>query len=86
MFWPDMQVKVIYFAVFSDLTGLREESRKFPEGVTVSQAFDLCFSQLPEARKLRPHTSFALNQEYVGDDSVLSDCDELVFIPPVSGG
>jgi molybdopterin converting factor small subunit len=29
---------------------------------------------------------YAVNQSYVARDAVLQDADEVVFIPPVSGG
>ena len=37
-----MKVKVIYFAVYSELLGKREESISIEKGTTVKQAFEKC--------------------------------------------
>ena len=81
-----MKVKVIYFAVYSELLGKREESISIEKGTTVKQAFENCTKGLTERKKLLEATMFAVNDEYVDSTVSLKDGDELVFIPPVSGG
>jgi len=41
--------------------------------------------EYPEFEKLR-HLALAVNSEYVQDDLIISENDEVVIIPPVSGG
>ena len=81
-----MKVKVIYFAVYSELLGKREESISIEKGTTVKQALEKCTKGLTERKKLLEATMFAVNDEYVDSTVSLKDGDELVFIPPVSGG
>ncbi len=81
-----MQIKIIYFAIYSELLGKREESIYLDEGATVKMAFEKCTLKLNERKKLLEATLFALNDEYVDSSMLLNDGDELVFIPPVSGG
>ena len=81
-----MKIKVIYFAVYSELLGKREESISIEKGTTVKQAFEKCTQGLIERKNLLEATMFAVNDEYVDSTVSLKDGDELVFIPPVSGG
>jgi len=53
---------------------------------TVAQLLDLLTAQYPDLRRWVPVTRFAVNQQFVQADHVLCPGDEVVFIPPVSGG
>ncbi len=81
-----MQVKILYFAVFADLMHCREAELILPEGSTVEDAFQEVFAQNPVALSLREQTVFAVEDEYVEADTVLKEGQEIVFLPPVSGG
>ena len=81
-----MRIKVIYFAIYSELLAKREEFVMLEEGATVKLAFDKCTSILKDRDQLLKATLFAINEQYVEPSAVLRDGDELVFIPPVSGG
>lgn len=81
-----MKIKVIYFAIYSELLAKREESIDIEEGATVKNVFEQCTEGLSDRKKLLESTLFAVNDEYVDSTVLLQDGDELVFIPPVSGG
>ena len=81
-----MKIRVIYFAIYSELLGKREELLTLEEGATVKLAFEKCTSILTDRDELLKATLFAINEEYVEPSILLQDGDELVFIPPVSGG
>ena len=81
-----MQVKIEYFAIYQDLLGLSEETVELEEGSTVQDLFELKTKDLKDRAELMKSTVFALNSDYADSSTVLSDGDEVVFIPPVSGG
>jgi molybdopterin converting factor small subunit len=55
-----------------------------PAGSSVADVWSRLVAEYPRlaGQRYRP----AVNQEYVGADAPLADGDEVVFIPPVSGG
>lgn len=80
-----MQIKVRLFALLRELFGASEASLEVPEGCTAQQALELLFPD-PARRQRIPKLMFAINQGFVKGDAVLHAGDELVFVPPVSGG
>ncbi len=81
-----MKVKVRFFALYRELVGLRETQADLPQGATAMDAWQLFARSHPSLAPNLPHTRFAVNGEYVDPKVALHDGDELVFIPPVSGG
>ena len=57
-----------------------------PQGSTVLDAWQLFANKHPKLLANLPYTRFAINGQYVTEKTVLNDNDEVVFIPPVSGG
>ncbi len=53
------------------------------EGTSVSELYSMVFP--PEAEGQIP-VMYAVNQRYVSSDHVLSEGDELAFVPPLGGG
>jgi len=81
-----MRVKVKFFALYREIVGLRETQADLPAGST---ALDVWESFAREHSQLAPslaHTRFAVNGQYVEPRTPLKEGDEVVFIPPVSGG
>ena len=81
-----MKIKVKFFAILRERAGASEISKEMAEGSTVGDLWralqkDYVKLDVPGIRLL-----YAVNQNYVGSDHRLSDQDEVVFIPPVSGG
>ena len=79
-----MRVQLRYFASIRETVGRREEAVEAAEGATVADVWAQLVARYSAlgGQRFRP----AVNQEYVGEQTVLHDGDEVVFIPPVSGG
>jgi sulfur-carrier protein len=81
-----IQVKVKLFAVYQEVFGTPElELTLLPE-TTVDQLLASLIEQQPQLTKWRDVTRFGVNLQFVESDTVLQDEDEVVLIPPVSGG
>jgi sulfur-carrier protein len=81
-----IQVKVKLFAVYQEAFGTPElELTLLPE-TTVDQLLASLIEQQPQLTKWRDVTRFGVNLQFVESDTVLQDEDEVVLIPPVSGG
>ena len=79
-----MSVKILYFASLSDRAGCSEESVE-TQPTTATSIYEearLRHGFIFDVDKLR----VAVNGAFVGWESVVNDGDEIVFIPPVSGG
>ena len=79
-----MTFKLYYFALLQDQRGLAEEMVS-SEAQTVAQLY----SELKEQHgfTLSQETlRVSVNEQFAEWDATLSDGDEVVFIPPVSGG
>ena len=75
-----------YFALFREALGRGEERRVVPDDATVAGVLESLVAEAPALDALRASTRCLVNQEYVMSDTRLADGDEVVFIPPVSGG
>lgn len=79
-----MSVKILYFASLADRAGCSEETVD-AHSITASAIYEKALVRHGFAfgvDKLR----VAVNGAFVSWDSVVNDGDEVVFIPPVSGG
>lgn len=79
-------VTVKLFAAFSEAYGVSELTLEFPLETPVSQVLESSIVQYPQLEQWRSRTRFGLNLEFVSPDTILTDGDEVVLIPPVSGG
>jgi molybdopterin converting factor subunit 1 len=79
-------VKARLFARLRELAGLESESLELPSGSTVSDVYDALRKAHPALEADRNAVRAALNQEFADWDAIVSDGDEVAFIPPVSGG
>ncbi|MEO1374192.1 MAG: MoaD/ThiS family protein [Cyanobacteria bacterium J06635_10] len=59
---------------------------EFPENTPVLQVREYLIKIHPELEKWRDVTRFGINFNFVEPDTPLHDGDEVVLIPPVSGG
>jgi molybdopterin converting factor subunit 1 len=81
-----MKVRVKFFAILRERAGTAEVVKEIADGSSVADLWrelqkDYGKLDVPGIRML-----YAVNQNYVGVDQALKDHDEVVFIPPVSGG
>ena len=81
-----INITIKLFAAYQEAYGASELALQLPSGTTVSQVCDRCIKEHPELEKWRDLTRFGVNLEFVPPETALQDCDEIVFIPPVSGG
>ena len=81
-----MQIKVLFFGVTQDLTGLQQEFTEFPEGVTLDGLWGHYAACFPRLNDLSGALVLAVNQEVADRARALKDGDEVAFLPPVSGG
>jgi molybdopterin synthase catalytic subunit len=79
-------VTLRYFALFREVLGRREERRAVPEGTTARDLLALLAEETPALAGLGGISRFIVNQVYVDGGTTLHEGDEVVFIPPVSGG
>lgn len=84
---PDsITIVVKLFAAYQEAYGVSELTLELPAGATVAQARDRLLTEHPELTQWRDLTRFGVNLQFVEPDTVLQSGDEVVFIPPVSGG
>ena len=80
-----MQITILAFGIAKDIIGGSSLNVELPSGATVHSLKTLLSQRFPDFQKL-VSLSIAVNTEYASDDQALSERDEIVIIPPVSGG
>ncbi|MEI6667793.1 MAG: MoaD/ThiS family protein [Acidobacteriota bacterium] len=81
-----MQVTIRLFAGLRDIAGAADLVREVPAGATVEQAWQGLAGEFPAMAPHRASLSAAVNAEYARFTRALAAGDEVVFLPPVSGG
>lgn len=81
-----MKVRVKFFAILREKVGAAEVTREIEDGGTVADLWRALQKDYPKLDVPGFRLLYAVNQNYVKTDYRLSDQDEVVFIPPVSGG
>ncbi|MEM0978920.1 MAG: MoaD/ThiS family protein [Cyanobacteria bacterium P01_H01_bin.58] len=79
-------VTVKLFAAYQEALGVTELALEFPAGSTVASVRDRLLAEHPELEQWREVTRFGINLQFVEPDTRLNTGDEVVLIPPVSGG
>ena len=81
-----MKIRIRGFGILQDVLGTSELPLEVQDGTQAADAV----RQLADSHPgLQPHLtkiSFAVNNEIAGGSAVLSENDELLLLPPVSGG
>ena len=81
-----MRVTVRLFARLRDIAGTTDLSRDMLPGATAGDVWRTLVLEFPEMGTYDSSISAAVNADYAKMNTVLSDDDELAFLPPVSGG
>jgi molybdopterin converting factor subunit 1 len=81
-----VRIRVLFFGVLRDVTGLREDSIDVPDGGVAAGVFAHYSSRFPRLGEMSQSIVLAVNQKFCAPSVPLSDGDELAFLPPVSGG
>ncbi|ASC72463.1 Molybdopterin synthase sulfur carrier subunit [Halomicronema hongdechloris C2206] len=79
-------VTVKLFAIYQDAYGLPELTLELPPGASVAMVCDRILQDHPELAPWCDRTRFGVNLQFAEPEQVLQDGDEVVLIPPVSGG
>jgi sulfur-carrier protein len=79
-------ITVKLFAAYQEAYGVPELILKFPKETSVKQVRDRLILENPQLAQWRDITRFGVNLNFVEADTLVSDGDEVVLIPPVSGG
>ena len=81
-----MRVTVRLFARLRDIAGAPDLARDVPAGSTAADVWSTLVAEFPEMGRYDRTISTAVNADYAKMSTVLSDNDEIAFLPPVSGG
>ncbi len=81
-----MKVRVKFFAILREKVGAAEITRDIEAGGTVGDLWRALQKDYPKIDVPGIRLLYAVNQNYVTPDYALKEADEVVFIPPVSGG
>jgi molybdopterin synthase sulfur carrier subunit len=79
-------VTVKLFAIYQEAYGQPEVQWCFPAGTPVAAVRDRALTDHPPLEPWRDRTRLGVNLQFVDPDTPLQDGDEVVLIPPVSGG
>jgi molybdopterin converting factor subunit 1 len=79
-------VTVRLFARLRDIAGSGELSLDVTSGASVGTVWRQLVADYPGLAEYERSISSAVNADYARVDRILSECDEVAFLPPVSGG
>ncbi len=79
-------ITVKLFAAYQEAYGVEEIKRQFPPQTEVKAVLEKIIQEQPQLEQWRDITSFGINLEFVSPEATLKDGDEVVLVPPVSGG
>ena len=80
-----MNLKIVAYGIAKEIIHAREKDWQVDGIQNISDLKKKLISDFPDFSKLTK-LSFAVDEEYREDDFILNDGDEVVIIPPVSGG
>lgn len=80
-----MQIKVVAYGIAKEILKSHEMELEIGSTQTLKDVRSLLSDRFPELNRLAS-LRFAVNESYQDDTFQLSEKDEVVIIPPVSGG
>ena len=81
-----MRVRVRLFASLREAAGTETVELDLPDGATAEEAWRGLAERHPALADRRRSLAVAVNRRYARFDEALAAGDEVVFVPPVSGG
>ena len=81
-----MHVTVKLFALIREKAGTDTLALDLPHGTDLKQMVEAIRHQQPALEPYLDNLRFSLDMDFVEADTTLHDGDEVVLIPPVSGG
>ena len=82
----NLTINVLYFAQLRELAGARTEKFTLSNPANVADLFSKVTESHPEILQLCSVIQTSLNRKMAKKNAVLSDGDEVAFMPPVTGG
>lgn len=82
---PQMTIRVLLFAQYSEIAGIGELSLDLPDSSTVAGVVEALRAR-PGMEGLPIRPAVALNRTVVGLDVQVHEGDEVALLPPVAGG
>ncbi len=80
-----MKIQLIAFGIARDILQSKSLTIELRDGDSISTLKQNLFSRYPDLSSLKS-ISFAVGENYQDDGYALHENDEVVIIPPVSGG
>lgn len=80
-----MKIRIVAFGIAKEIIGSKKMEIETEENVTIAGLKNQLFAQYPAFKKLTS-LQFAVLESYQDASFELSANDEVVLIPPVSGG
>lgn len=80
-----MKIKILCFGITRDIIGQFEYTTSLENAATVADLKQHLSANFPTFATLKS-LRVAINSEYAEDTAALKENDEIVLIPPVSGG
>ncbi len=81
-----LTVTIKLFAIYQEAYGQTEIQRTFPPNTAIAAVLARIVQEKPELAPWQSVTRFSQNHQFVSAGTPLNDGDEIVLIPPVSGG
>lgn len=81
-----IKITIKLFAAYQEAYQKSELKLNLTNPLTVEELLEIILQEKPELEQWRGVTRFGVNLEFVEGSTLLSNGDEVVFIPPVSGG
>ncbi len=80
-----MKIQILAFGIARDILGSSFTDLDIEANKSLGTLRTELLAKYPNFEKLAA-LAFAVNEEYQGEDFILSNGDEVAIIPPVSGG
>lgn len=81
-----VRVKVLFFGLLRDMVGCQEESLELDSGSTLDTVYQGYVQRFPRLAELASSIVIARNAQFSPAHTMVTDGDEIAFLPPVSGG
>jgi len=80
-----MTIRLLAFGIAKDILKTGSMQYEIQDGYSIADLKTALLAEYSEFKQLSM-LSFAVNEDYVHNDFVLQEGDEVILIPPVSGG
>jgi sulfur-carrier protein len=79
-------IQIKLFAIYQEVLGTAQLKQHIALGTTAGQVLAQIITEYPVLAPWQAVTRLGVNLQFVPPDTILASDDELVLIPPVSGG